>query len=81
MLKEELEDLGIEPTEPRIEALWEVKEKQITEKWSEETLAEHGIRRVPVTYPWGHEIRYAIQGISGLWGKEFVTALREEEGW
>jgi len=43
--------------------------------------AEHGIRAVTVTYPWGKELRYGVQGMSGLWGWESVQEIREGEGW
>jgi hypothetical protein len=58
----------------QIEALWGVKQLQTD-------YSEHGIRALIVRYPWGSEIRYGIQGVSGLWGWESVQAFREEEEW
>lgn len=58
----------------QIEALWDAKK-------DETSYEEHGIRAVIVRYPWGSQIRYGIQGVSGLWGWESAQAFREEEGW
>lgn len=58
----------------QIEALWISKQNQAD-------YSEHGIRALIVRYPWGSEIRYGIQGISGLWGWESVQSIREEEEW
>ena len=44
-------------------------------------LAEHGIHAVTVTYPWGKELRYGIQGMPGLWGYASVQQIREGEDW
>lgn len=43
--------------------------------------AEHGIHAVTITYPWGKELRYGVQGMSGLWGYESIQEIRESEGW
>ena len=45
------------------------------------TLAEHGIRAVPIKYRWGKTVRYGVQGISGLWGWASVQRIREAEEW
>jgi len=75
------EQLGYEPYDTQIEALWEYMETQKTEKWDEPYLREHGVRRIVVYYPWGSQVRYVVQGLRGLFGREFVEKLREEEGW
>ena len=41
----------------------------------------HGIHAVTVTYPWGKELRYGVQGMPGLWGWEAIQEIREGEGW
>ena len=58
------------------EALWEAKKSQISEE-------EHGIRPVIVTYisRGTRELRYAVQGLAGLWGFESIQEIREAEGW
>lgn len=61
-------------SDAQIEKLWELK-------GVEETYAEHGIRGVNVTYPWGTERRYGIQGMSGLFGWQSVQNIRSGEGW
>ncbi|MBU1067744.1 hypothetical protein KKE60_08150 [Patescibacteria group bacterium] len=44
-------------------------------------LALHGIRAVTITYPWGRELRYGVQGMSGLWGWGSVQEIRAGEEW
>lgn len=44
-------------------------------------LAIHGIHAVTVTYPWGKELRYGVQGLAGLWGWEAIQEIREGEEW
>ena len=67
-LKEELD-----MTNPnQIEALWSAVDKK-------DTLAEHGIHPVTITYPWGREVRYGVQGLAGLWGWESVQEIMAEE--
>jgi len=67
-------EVGRTPTLKQIEEFWEAAGiKQLEE--------EHGIRVVEVTYPWGEEIRFAIQGLPGLWGRWAVEKIREEEEW
>lgn len=81
-LREALVDiLGSEPTDAQVEALWETMETERASKWDEPWLEEHGVSTVPVSYPWGTQIRYAIQGLPGLWSRETIEMLREEEGW
>lgn len=58
----------------QIDALWEAKR-------GETSFEEHGIRAVIVRYPWGTQIRYGIQGVSGLFGFESAQQFREAEGW
>lgn len=48
---------------------------------AETSVEEHGIRAVTVTYRWGIELRYGVQGMPGLWGWESVQEIREGEGW
>lgn len=58
---------------------------QVAALWSAvdiaDTLAEYGIHAVTVTYPWGKELRYGVQGMGGLWGwasvQEIMSAERE----
>ena len=45
------------------------------------SLEEHGVHRVLVTYPWGLETRYGVQGMPGLWGYESVRQIMEAEEW
>ena len=61
-------------TDAQIEKLWEMK-------GIEADYTEHGIRGINITYPWGVERRYGIQGIGGLFGWERVQSFRREEGW
>lgn len=58
--------------EAQIGALWSAVEKA-------DILGEHGIHSVTVTYPWGRELRFGIQGLSGLWGWAAVQQIMEEE--
>lgn len=58
----------------QVDALWSAKQ-------DETSYEEHGIRAVIVRYPWGSQVRYGIQGMSGLWGFESAQAVREGEGW
>ena len=45
------------------------------------SLPEHGIRAIPIKYPWGKTVRYGIQGMPGLWGWASVQRIREAEEW
>lgn len=58
---------------------------QIAALWSSTQVsadfAEHGIRAVTVTYPWGKELRYGVQGMAGLWGLTRIQEIRAGEGW
>lgn len=47
----------------------------------ETSFEEHGIRPVTITYPWGKELRYGVQGMPGLWSWESVQAIMEGEEW
>jgi len=49
------------------------------EQWLSEAeeWARWGIRKVLVRYPWRKEIRYAISGLRGLWGREMAEMIRE----
>lgn len=58
--------------DPRITALWEAVDKT-------ELLSEHGITPIMITYPWGRELRYGVQGMPGLWGWESVQEIMAEE--
>ena len=58
----------------QIQKLWELKGNQ-------NIYAEHGVSMVTIRYPWGSELRYGVQGLSGLWGWERIQELRNEEGW
>lgn len=53
--------------------------------WAEvpgsKSMGEVGIHGVTITYPWGREVRYGVQGLPGLWGWEAVQEIRAEEGW
>jgi len=81
-LREELRtQLGYEPTERQLDRLWETMEELRRERWDEPWLREHGVRTVVRHLAEGIDVRYAIQGLRGLFGKEFVERLREEEGW
>jgi len=81
-LREELRSqLGYEPTDRQVESLWETMEILKTERWDEPWLREHGVRTVTVHYPWGTQTRYAVQGLRGLFGRETIEKIREEEGW
>lgn len=65
------DELGI-TKDTQVEALWSAAK-------GEDTLAEHGIHAVKITYPWGVEIRYGVQGMAGLWGWAAVSEIMEEE--
>ena len=52
--------------ESQIDALWETLEFEMEELYS------RGIRPVLVEYPWGSQLRFAIQGRRGLFGWERV---------
>jgi len=72
LFKEYLRDeLGITGN-LQIDALWNAVEMQ-------KDLSDFGIRGVTITYPWGQERRYGIQGIPGLWGWESVRQILEAE--
>ena len=66
-LKDELGITG----EAQISGLWEATGT----KWS---LADVGVRAMPITYPWGHETRYVIEGYKGLFG---FPRMKEITGW
>lgn len=67
------EELGI--TNPDFAtSLWEASDIV-------KTFAEHDIHGVSITYPWGVEVRYGVQGMSGLWSLESVKGIRTGEGW
>jgi len=61
-----------EYTEAQEEAVWQAL-------GVETTMEEMGIRAVVVTYPWGRELRYVIQGLPGLWGYAAVREIMEAE--
>ena len=44
-------------------------------------MAEYGIHGVTITYPWGVEVRYGVQGMPGLWSLESVREIMEGEEW
>jgi hypothetical protein len=69
-LKDELGITG----DSQVEALWGAVQH-------ETDFGEHGIKQVRVEYPWGVEVRYGIQGMSGLWGWATVQEIREGEEW
>jgi len=67
------EELGI--TNPDFqEALWGQTDRNAR-------MAEYGIRGISITYPWGVEVRYGVQGMPGLWSLESIQEIGEEEGW
>lgn len=72
-LKYLAEELGITNTD-FTDSLWEASGTATS--W-----AEHGIRGVPITYRWGIEVRYGVQGMPGLWSWKSVQEIREGEGW
>jgi len=65
------EEAGI-TEELQVSALWDATEKEYN-------LEEHGIRAITITYPWGRELRYGVQGLPGLWGWESVQEIMREE--
>lgn len=67
------EELGI-TTDAQVEALWGALD--VTS-----TFAAHGVKQVRVDYSWGVEVRYGIQGMSGLWGWDALQEVRAGEGW
>jgi len=69
-LREEFGITGIE----QVEALWGATGMKAN-------LSEHGIRVISITYPWGKETRYGVQGMPGLWGWESVMQIKEGEEW
>lgn len=73
-LKEHLRDeFGI-TGDLQVEALWSATGMSAD-------LAEHGIRAILITYPWGRELRYGVQGMPGLWGWASIQEIMEEEEW
>ena len=63
-----------EMTNPaQVEALWSALDLS-------DTLADFGIHGVTIRYPWGAELRYGIQGLSGLWGWQAVLEVMSAEG-
>lgn len=65
------DEFGIEK-ETQVQALWSAVEEA-------DELAKHGIHAVTITYPWGRELRFGIQGLPGLWGWKSVQEIIEEE--
>jgi len=57
------------------------KEALISALGIETSYEEHGIKAVTIKYPWGVELRYAVQGMPGLWGWEAVQDIMEGEEW
>ena len=74
-LKYLAEELGITNTD-FTDSLWEASGTATS--W-----AEHGIRGVQINYVTkGYkEVRYGIQGMSGLWSWTSVQEIRAGEGW
>lgn len=72
-LKYLAEELGIKNMD-FADSLWEASGTSTS--W-----AEHGIRGVPITYPWGREVRYGVQGMPGLWSWASVKEIEASEGW
>lgn len=68
-----IDELGI-TGDLQLEALESVRQ-------APQAYAEHRIEAITVEYPWGKEVRYAIQGLAGLWGWESVQRIRAEEAW
>jgi hypothetical protein len=69
-LRDEFGITGIE----QVEALWSATGMKMS-------LGEHGIRAITITYPWGVELRYGIQGMPGLWGWASVQQIMLGEEW
>jgi hypothetical protein len=65
------EELGITNLDFQ-EALW--GEVDTKDKYT-----EMGIHGVTITYPWGKEVRYGVQGMPGLWGWDTVQIIMEAE--
>jgi len=72
-LKYLADELGIKNMD-FADSLWEASDT--VSDW-----AEHGIRGVTITYPWGREVRYGVQGMPGLWSWESVKAIEAGEEW
>ena len=73
MLKGELDmpdGSRINYNDSQIDKLWEMK-------GVEANLDELGIHGVNITYPWGNERRYGIEGLQGLFGWETVQNFIE----
>jgi len=51
-----------------VERIWEGLDRT-------QDMAEQGIRRIQIEYPWGKELRYAIQGLPGLWGYQKMREI------
>jgi hypothetical protein len=67
------DEFGIDG-ERQIEALWDTARLSVN-------YSDMGINTVIVTYPWGRELRYGVQGIPGLWGWESIQEIvSAEEG-
>jgi len=62
-----IQELG-EFTEMQSEALWAAAQDKLLNE-------VEGITPILVTYPWGRELRYSIQGLPGLWGWESAQAV------
>jgi hypothetical protein len=67
-LKDELGIIG----DAQVAALWSAVDIS-------DDLAAMGIRAVTVTYPWGRELRYGVQGMPGLWGWASVHEIMTAE--
>ena len=40
---------------------------------------KYDIHGVTITYPWGREVRYGVQGLPGLWGWESIIEIMASE--
>lgn len=67
-LKDEMGITG----DAQVQALWEAA-------GISNQLSTYGIRAVTVTYPWGNELRYGVQGLPGLWSWASVQTIMAEE--
>jgi hypothetical protein len=74
LFQQELQDQISNFTVNMVSSLWEAQQR-------ETRYEEHGINAVTVRYSWGSEVRYGIQGMSGLWGFEAIQQIRQSEEW
>ena len=65
------DEFGFEK-DTQVMALWGAMDKKLD-------LADFGIHPLTITYPWGKELRYGVQGMPGLWGWESVQIIVEAE--